>query len=70
MESIIYNAFGKIKKVKIEKHNMSNQENYDEILWVERPEDYYALLNSKFKNKKVAIVTRENWMKGLEINDS
>lgn len=70
MDTIIYTIFGKTKKVKIEKHNIENSNEYDEVLWVERSEDYYALLGSKFKNKRVAIVTRENWMKGLDINDS
>lgn len=70
MDTIIYKAFGKTKKVKIEKHNMKNEEEYEEILWVERGEDYYALMSPQLKNKKVAIVTRDNWLKGEIIDDN
>ena len=45
-------------------HNMEESEDYDKILWVEKSEDWYSLLSPRFKDKKVAIVTRENWLDG------
>lgn len=58
-----YTAFGKTKRVRAELHNMAPDEEPDEYLWVERPEDYYALMSSKLKNKKVAIINRNEWLK-------
>jgi hypothetical protein len=59
---IDYTAFGKTRKVEVELHNMGEGEQPEAILWVERGEDYYALLNPTYKGKKVAIVTRSNWL--------
>lgn len=57
--------FGKTKLVRATPHNMEENEDHDCVLWVERGEDYYAL--SSMKNKKVAIVSRHDWIKSKEI---
>ena len=60
---IEYTAFGKTKRVLANKHNMKDDETeYDEVLWVERPEDYYALMSTQLKNKRVVIVKRDDWI--------
>lgn len=58
-----YKAFGKTKLVEVSSHNNATLEDYDEVLWIERGEDYYALMSSQFKNKKVLIVKREDWLR-------
>lgn len=60
---ILYTKFGETRLVDIEFHNMGEGEKYHEVLWVERSEDYYALMSSQLKHKKVAIVTRDNWIR-------
>ena len=59
--------FGKTKLVKASPHNMKEDEVPDTILWVERNEDYYALMAKSYENKKVAIVEREDWLRAEEI---
>lgn len=54
---INYTEFGETRRVLAHKHNMRDDETeYDEVLWVERHEDYYALSSSQLKNKRVVIV--------------
>jgi len=59
---ISYTIFGKTRLVEVELHNMAEDEQHDETLWVERAEDRYALLSPELRDKKVAIVTREAWL--------
>jgi hypothetical protein len=60
--------FGKTKLVKASPHNMKEDETPEEVLWVERSEDYYALLAKRFLHKKVAIVERKDWLRADEID--
>lgn len=61
---INYTMFGETRRVLALKHNMRDDEIvYDEVLWVERPEDFYALSSQQLKNKRVVIVTRDDWMR-------
>ena len=55
--------FGKTKLVRAEPHNMLETDEPDEILWIERGEDMYMLDNPMYKNKKVALVHRRDWLK-------
>lgn len=64
---ITLTKFGKTKKVKATLHNMTAGETPEQILWIERPEDYYAMMNAAYAAKKTAIVTREDWLKGEEV---
>jgi len=43
---------------------------WDETLWVERGEDWYALSSSSLKNKRVRIIERDIWLKGALYNVS
>lgn len=42
---------------------ISGETTWDEELWVERDEDWYALQSPQLRNKKVRVVTREEWLK-------
>lgn len=55
--------FGKTRLVKAHPRNMKEDETPDEVLWVERPEDEYALMSPQLKTKKVAIVYRDDWIR-------
>ena len=36
---------------------------WDETLWIERGEDWYALSSSKLRDKRVRIVERSVWIR-------
>lgn len=58
-----YTAFGQTKNVRAELHNMTPDQDPEEYLWIERGEDYYALMSPQLKNKRVAIIHRNEWLK-------
>ena len=62
--------FNKTKLVRAEPYNMAEDEEPDEVLWVERGEDYYALSSDKYNGKRVAIVKREDWLRARSIEDA
>ena len=43
---------------------------WDENLWVERPEDWYALMCDDLKYKRVRIIERDEWLKGELCKDN
>jgi hypothetical protein len=60
-----FTIFGKTKMLPIvvwENGGKINTDTWDTELWVERSEDWYALSSPQLKNKKVRIVTREDWL--------
>ena len=65
-----YTIFGKTKKVKSEVHYKGkpiNSDTWEETLWTERPEDFYALLSPQLKNKKTRVIRREDWVRGYPV---
>jgi hypothetical protein len=42
---------------------LQGETTWDEELWIERTEDWYALQSPQLRNKRVRIVTREDWLK-------
>lgn len=38
---------------------------WDEELWVCRPEEWYALMSESLKYKRVRVITDEDWQKGV-----
>lgn len=46
----------------------SNITEWDEDLWVECGEDWYALLSPQLKHKRVRIIEREQWLRGEKLN--
>ena len=64
---IEYTAFGKTRLVKAEPYNMEPTELHEEVLWVERGEEMYALGSPQLKGKRVAIVHRKDWLEAEDI---
>lgn len=62
MPNVTFTKFGETKSVPVTLHNMTEQDTPDELLWVERTEDWYALQSPQLKDKKVAVVRREDWL--------
>lgn len=65
-----YTKFGKIKMVEVVVW-LNNKEidssEWDEEYWIERGEDWYGLMSSQFKNKKIRVITRDEWLKNKYI---
>lgn len=59
--------FERRKRVKATLYYMSEGETPDRILFISRGEDWYALIAYEREGKKVAVITREDWMNGEEI---
>lgn len=60
--TIRYEKFGKSLEVAYTPVNMSHGEMPECFLWIERYEDWYALQSPQFKNKRVAVVDRMDWL--------
>jgi hypothetical protein len=61
-----YTIFGQTKQVEVVvyKNNQKIEStDWDEDYWIEIPEDWYGLMASNFKDKKVRIITREEWLR-------
>lgn len=61
-----YTIFGKTKEVPIRVHLNGkdiDSDTWDDELWIERGEDWYALMSSDLKHKKVRIIERNIWLK-------
>lgn len=60
-----HTEFGKTKhlpvKVYVDAKFEDNEPQWDEVLWIERGEDWYAF--GSMKGKRVRVVTREDWVK-------
>lgn len=60
-----YTAFGQTKLIEVEvwqNNKKIESDVWDEELWVERSEDWYALMSSQLVNKKVRIIERNKWL--------
>jgi len=61
-----YIKFGKTKMVEVVVW-LNNKEiessEWDEEYWIERGEDWYGLMSPNFKNKKIRVITRDEWLK-------
>jgi hypothetical protein len=61
-----YTIFGQTKQIEVVvyKNNQKIEStDWDEDYWIEIPEDWYGLMASNFKDKKVRIITREEWLR-------
>lgn len=66
MGTVVLSKFGQTRQVKARMF-LNNKEieatgKYDEVLWVERSEDWYALQSPQLRQKLVAVVTRDDWL--------
>jgi len=63
-----YSMFGKTKMVPVRVYVdaifVDSTPEWDEELWVERGEDWYAV--ACMKGKRVRVVTREDWIRAKE----
>lgn len=61
-----YTAFGKTKdipiKIMLPNGKTTDEGEWDDTLWIERYEDYYALMSPQYKGKRVRIIEREVWL--------
>jgi hypothetical protein len=63
-----YTIFGRTAKVPLVvylQNKKIDSDCWDETLWIERGEDWYALMSSKLKNKKVRVIERDIWIRNL-----
>lgn len=63
-----YTIFGKTKLIPVVTYTNGikddpPKESWDEDLWVERGEDWYALANAKYKRKTIRIIERDAWLR-------
>ena len=62
-----YTAFGETRNVPLKVWYQGkidpNLTEWDEVIWVERGEDWYALSNSSLNDKRVRIVERDEWLR-------
>ena len=71
---IKYTMFGQTKmveaKIILNEKRVDNKgvTKWDEVLWVERGEDEYALMSSDWKNKRILVVDRNDWLRGELVN--
>ncbi len=65
-----HTEFGKTKLVPVKVY-LNNKEiesdTWDEVMWIERGEDWYSLGSSSSKNKKIRIIERDVWLRCKEI---
>lgn len=66
MKTAPYTIFGKTKQVPIKVYQNNKLQKdvdfWDDELWIERPEDWYALMSYP-KNYYVRVVERDIWIK-------
>lgn len=65
-----YKIFGKTKNVIVIvylNNEIIKSDTWDIELWIERSEEMYGLMSDKYKNKKIRIIKREDWLRSKEI---
>lgn len=65
-----YTQFGLTKKLPLVVYFQNKPIESDwftETLWVEREEDWYALMSDKLNNQRVRIIDRDIWLKAKEV---
>lgn len=66
MKTAEYTIFGETKQVPIKVWQNNKQiesDTWDTDLWVERSEDWHALLSKELVNKKVRVIERDIWLR-------
>ena len=68
VEMFVVEMFGEKRRCRGEVYDSGrlvlDTNDYEEMLWVERGEEMYALLSPQLRNKKVLVVQRNDWIKG------
>lgn len=68
-EYSIFNRTATVPLVVYLQNKKIDSDSWDETLWIERGEDWYALMSSGLKNKKVRVIQRDIWIRNLYEND-
>ena len=68
-EYTIFNRTATVPLVVYLQNKKIDSDTWDETLWIERGEDWYALMSSGLKNKKVRVIQRDIWIRNLYEND-
>lgn len=61
-----YTIFNETKMIKVEVYVNGNKTDdliWDDTLWIERGEDWYAMMSSQLKNKRIRVIKREDWLR-------
>jgi hypothetical protein len=69
MKTAPYTIFGKTKQVPIkvvQNNETIETDEWDEELWIEIGEDWYALESPQLKGKRVRIIERDTWLRCRE----
>ena len=76
MPTIVHEAFGKKKRVRATFYlngsllpkNEAKELVHDKVIFTTKPTDLYALNNSEFRDKVVAIISEGDWDKSVEVS--
>lgn len=61
-----HTEFGKTKNVKVIvylNNKIIESKEWDEVLWIERPEEMYGLMSDIYKDKRIRVIKREEWLR-------
>ena len=68
-----YSKFGETRLVRVTTCSQRNgyvdhppKEKWDDTLWIERPEDEYALMSDWAKGRVIRLVSRQDWLNAKE----
>jgi hypothetical protein len=67
----LYTSFGITKDVPLVvycNNKIIESDTWDHDLWIEVGEDWYSLMSSNLKNKRVRIIERNVWLRCKELN--
>jgi len=70
MPKTTYTAFGETRELPLVVYRsgkLSDDLEWQETLWIERNEDWYALLSSQLRDKTVRIIERGAWLRGKRV---
>ena len=69
-----FKMFGETRLTRAEVYDgdkgICSSDTWDETLWVERGEDMYALMSPQLRNKKVLVVSRDDWLRGTPLDET
>lgn len=68
-KTTLYTAFGETRRVRYVPANYNDDGEPDEFVWVERPESTYAVMSPQLRDKRVAFIYREDWLRAETVND-
>lgn len=67
-----YTIFNQTRMVEVEVYHNGNKitdTEWDDELWIERGEDWYAMSSPQLRGKRVRVIMREQWLRGERVNN-